>query len=80
MSDFEKESKKYMSGANAEKIRAISSSVDNKKIGSSVDQAELKKAVKSGDSKTLERIVAQVLATSEGKKLAKSITDIMGKK
>ena len=80
MSDFEKMSKELLKGGKAGELKKVVDSPEGKKISSMVDGNALKKAVGAGDTETVNRILGQLLATEEGKNLAKKISDNFGKK
>jgi len=80
MSNFDKMKNELLKGGNAGAINKVVNSAEGKKIGSMVDGNALKKAVTEGDNETINRILGQVLATEEGKTLAKRISESFGKK
>lgn len=80
MSDFDKISRELLKGGKGKDINNMVNSAEGKKIGNMVDGNALKKAVASGDTNTVNRILGQFLSTDEGKSLAKKISDNFGNK
>lgn len=80
MNSFEKMKGELLKGGNRRELDSVVNSAEGKKIGSMVDGNALKKAVAQGDTETMNRILGQVLATDEGKALAKRISESFGKK
>ncbi|MDR1131090.1 MAG: hypothetical protein LBL15_01570 [Oscillospiraceae bacterium] len=80
MGIFDKMSKELMSGGKAEELRKAANSAEVKKIAGMVDGAALKRAVEAGDNDTINRVLDRVLATEEGKSLAKKVSESFGKK
>lgn len=79
MNDFEKAREEFMNDSNAKKINKLASAADKERLGQLFDKEELTNAFKKGDSNTLKNIVSNVLKTEEGQRLAKNISEIMGK-
>ena len=80
MQDFEALGKRFMSGAQAEKLKAAAASPEGKKLANMLDAKVVEEAAKKGDTETLGNILRSVLATDEGKRLAAQLSDAMGKK
>ena len=80
MRDIESMGKELLKGADTKKLKAIAESENGKKVSQMVDQAELQRAAKAGDTASLQRILSQVLRTNEGKQLADQLTKAVQKK
>ena len=79
MNQLEKMGQELLDGANGPKLRSLASSPEAQKIGKMVDTAALKAAAESGDTETVKNVLAKVLATDEGKKLAAQLGGLMSK-
>ncbi len=79
MGDFEKLSKEFMKSGKANSLGDLVGSAEGKKIGKMIDGEKLKKAAMSGDNATVSDIVGKVMATEEGQKLFKMISERFGK-
>ncbi len=62
----------------ADRIRQIAESEDGAKLSRLLDAKAVESAAKSGDSEALRRMLAQVLSTDEGRRLAENVKRIMG--
>ena len=80
MQNFEKLGQELERMGKTEKIKQLAQSEDVQRIGRMVDVNAVEKAAKSGDSEALKRMLAQVLSTDEGKKLAESVSRLMQEK
>jgi hypothetical protein len=80
MRDFEQVGKEVLKGTDAKKLNEVANSADGKKIASMLDAKAVERAAKSGDTAALQEILSRVLNTDEGKRLAQSISGIIGKK
>lgn len=80
MQDIESMGKELLKGTDTKKLKAIADSENGKKISQMIDQAELQRAAKTGDSAALQRILNQVLSTNEGKQLADQLSKAVQKK
>jgi hypothetical protein len=80
MRDIESMGKELLKGADTQKLKAIAVSENGKKISQMVDQGELERAAKTGDTAALQRILHQVLSTNEGKQLADQLSKAVQKK
>ena len=58
-------------------IKRLAESEDGKRIGRMVDAGKLEKAAKNGDSRALREMLAGVLQTDEGKRLAESLRRLL---
>ena len=79
MNDFDKLSKDILKSRKNE-LQNVVNSEEGKNIGKAVDGAALKKAVASGDSATVNKIMTQFMQTGEGKALVERINKSFGKK
>ena len=77
MNQIEKMGKEILDGANGAKLRSLAGTPEAQKIGRMVDTAALKAAAESGDTETVKNVLAKVLATDEGKKLAAQLGGLM---
>lgn len=80
MNDFEKMRQELIKNGKADQLKNVVNSAEGQKIGKMVDGNALKKAIAKGDKDTVNRVLAQVLSTDEGKALAKKISESFGKK
>ncbi|NLH00967.1 MAG: DUF2461 domain-containing protein [Clostridiales bacterium] len=80
MNDFEKMRQELIKNGKADQLKNVVNSAEGQKIGKMVDGNALKKAIAEGDKDTVNRVLAQVLSTDEGKALAKKISESFGKK
>ena len=78
--DFESMGKQLLSDPRAEQLKKLADSPDGKKITAMLDQGEVERAAKSGDTAALQKILTQVLSTGEGKRLAEQLSKTMGSK
>lgn len=74
MQNFDSLGKELMNGKNAEKIKELANSVEGQKIGGMIDTKAAERAIKSGDASAIQKILAQVLSTDEGKRFADEIS------
>ena len=58
-------------------LKRLADSEDGKRIGRMVDAEKLEKAAKDGDSRALREMLAGVLQTDEGKRLAESLRRLL---
>lgn len=78
--DLDRLKKEALKSGNAEKLKGLAGSEEVRRIGMTLDTQKLKSAVQSGDERTLGEMMQQVLATSDGQKLLKTLEDSFGKK
>ena len=63
---------------NAEEIRKLAQSSDGEKVRSLLgDEKKVAKALEKGDTETLKNLMAQVLSTEEGNRLAQQLMGLM---
>jgi len=79
MNDLSYIEKLLKDSGKAEKISQAISGTDTQRLESMLDTAALSSALASGDVKSLENMLRQVLNTGEGRALAQKISGIMGK-
>ena len=78
--DFESMGKQLMADPRAKQLMDLAESPEGKKISAMLDQQELERAAKSGDTAALKNILSQVLRTGEGQRLAEQLSKAMEKK
>jgi len=71
--DIEKIGRELMGSEKGSSLRALAESSDGKAIESMVSQSELESAVRSGDMDALKGIMERVLATEQGRRIAKEL-------
>ena len=79
MNELEAIGKRLMEQGDADKLKALSQSKEAQKIAQMVDADAVEKAAASGDADTLKKILAQVLNSEDGRKLASKISPAMNK-
>ena len=77
MQDLEKLEQELRRKGKAEGIRALAESADGQRLGQMIDGGAVERAVKSGDSAALRSLLARVLSTDEGRRLAGEIRRVM---
>ena len=60
-------------------LRALAESEDGTRLASMIDGGRLERAAKSGDGETMRAVLASVLRTEEGRRLAENIQKLMGR-
>lgn len=80
MQNFEKLGQELERMGKTEEIKRLAQSEAVQKIGQMVDTSAVEKAARSGDGEALKRMLAQVLSTDEGRKLAESVNKLMQEK
>ena len=61
----------------ADKVRAIAESKDGQRLMERLDADRVERAVQQGDSEALRGILAEVLRTNEGRRIAKQLEETM---
>lgn len=74
MMDMEKLGAELLAGRQGGAIRDLAASPEAKKLGSTLDNAAVERAVRSGDAAQLKAILTQVLSTNEGRALAEKLS------
>ena len=77
VNDFERIGRELERQGKAEKLKNIADSEEGKAISRMIDAEAVQKAAKSGDAAALKTILSQVLATSEGQRLAENLKKAM---
>lgn len=80
MRNFEQLGRELERQGRTEDIKRLADSEDGQKISRMIDAAAVENAAKSGDSEALRKMLAQVLSTDEGKRLAEDVRRLMGGK
>ena len=75
--NLEELSRKLQQSGKADKIKQIAQSDVGARLGGMLDSNAIESAAKSGDDQALRRMLAQILSTEDGQKLAQSIRQIM---
>ena len=68
-----------LEGKDGEKLRALADSAPARTLGRMIDPAAAEKAVKSGDAEALRQMMAAIMGTSEGQKLASELQKMLKK-
>ena len=79
MNDFGKLARELQSGEKGEALRRLSSAPEGRRLEGMIDGAALEKALQSGGAAALKAMLASLMATPEGKRLAEGVGKIMGK-
>ena len=77
MKNFEDMERQLERSGKTDAVRAIAESKDGQKLLEKLDTNQLERAVESGDSDALRKILADVLRTGEGRRIAKRLNDTM---
>ena len=80
MKEFEKMSRELLTGGKKGAVDSVVNSKEGKSISKMVDGNALKKAAMEGDQETLNRILAKVMSTEDGKAFVRKISESFGKK
>ena len=80
MQDMEHMGKELLKGMDPKQLKNIMDSATGKQVSQMVDQGELERAAKAGDTAALRRILDQVLRTDAGKQLADQVSKAVQKK
>ena len=76
MQDWEKLGKQFMQGERGKQLEALAASPEGKRLEQQLDPAAVEKAARSGDPEQIKALLQQVLATEEGKTLAKKLSGL----
>ena len=79
MEDLEALGKALLSGKNGDALRALAGSPEAQRLGKQMDSAAAEKIIRSGDGAQMRALLQQLLATPEGRSLAKKLSDMGGK-
>lgn len=74
MLDIENMGKHLLGEEKTRRIKEIADSPEGKKIAEMFDAGQVRKAAEGGDTPALQKILAQLLSTEEGKKLAEQVS------
>ena len=75
--NLEELSRKLQQSGKADKIKQIAQSDTGARLSSMLDSKAVENAARSGDDQALRSMLAQILSTEDGQKLAQSIRQIM---
>ena len=78
MRDAEKLANELFRGEKGEALRALGSSAEGKALESALDGEALEKAFRRGDAAALKKMLGELLAMPEGRRLADDVGKIMG--
>ena len=76
MQDWEKMGKQFMQGVRGKQLEALAASPEGKRLEQQLNPAAVEKAARSGDPEQIKALLQQVLATEEGKALAKKLSGL----
>lgn len=71
--------KDFLSGKDGEKLRALASTPEAKRLGSLIDPTEAEKAARAGDVAAMRAMLQKLVSTDEGKKLVEGLSKAMEK-
>lgn len=71
--------KDFLSGKDGEKLRALASTPEARRLGSLIDPAEAEKAARAGDVAAMRAMLLRLVGTDEGKKLVEGLSKAMEK-
>lgn len=77
MKNIEDMQRRIAQSGKTEEVRAIAESKDAQRLLAKLDTGKVERAVQSGDSEALSRILMDVLRTGEGRRIAKQLEDTM---
>jgi hypothetical protein len=76
MQDLEALGKALFQGNKGQQLEALAQSPEGRRLEQTLDPAAVEKAARSGDARQIKALLEQVLATEEGKSLAKKLSDM----
>ena len=76
MQDLEKLGREYLKGDRGKALESVVNSPEGRRLEEKLDPAVVEKAARSGDPEQLKALLQQVLATEEGKALAKKLSGL----
>ncbi len=79
MNDLDSLAKSLARSGKRGELEALASSAEGRKLEGMVDGAALERAVSRGDAAALRKMLAALLATPEGRRLAQDVGKIMEK-
>ena len=77
MKNFEDMERKLAQSGKTDAVRAIAESKDGQQLLKKLDTDRVERAIQSGDGEALRSILMDVLKTSEGRRIAKQLSDTM---
>ena len=77
MKNFEDMERKLAQSGKTDAVRAIAESKDGQQLLKKLDTNRVERAMQSGDGEALRSILMDVLKTSEGRRIAKQLSDTM---
>lgn len=77
MKNIEDMERRLVQSGKADKVRAIADSKDGQNLLKKLDAGKIERAVQSGDSEALSRILMDALRTGEGQRIAKQLEQTM---
>ena len=77
MKNFADMERQLRESGKEDQVRAIAQSKDGQKLLQRLDADRVERAVQQGDSEALRGILAEVLRTSEGRRIAKQLEETM---
>lgn len=77
MKNFEDMERKLAQSGKTDAVRAIAASKDGQQLLKKLDTNRVERAMQSGDGEALRSILMDVLKTSEGRRIAKQLSDTM---
>ena len=77
MKYFEEMERKLAQSGKTDAVRAIAESKDGQQLLKKLDTNRVERAMQSGDGEALRSILMDVLKTSEGRRIAKQLSDTM---
>ena len=77
MPNFEALGKELERRGKTEDLKRLAESADGQRLGRMIDAQAVEQAARSGDSAALSALLRGILSTDEGKRLAKSVEDLM---
>lgn len=77
MQNFEQLGKELQRRGKADDIKRLAESEDGLKLAGMIDAQSLEQAARSGDAGALKAMLASVLQTQEGKRLAENVRKMM---
>ena len=77
MKNFEEMERKLAQSGKTDAVRAIAESKDGQQLLKKLDTNRVERAMQSGDGEALRSILVDVLKTSEGRRIAKQLSDTM---
>ena len=76
MQELERLGKEWLRGDKGRALEEAAASPEAKRLEQTLDPAAVEKAARSGDPEQLKALLQQVLATDEGKALARRLSDL----